>query len=256
MEIINKKLTEIKPYENNPRNNIKAIKPVKESILKFGFKVPIVIDKNDIIVCGHTRFYASQEIGLETVPCIVADDLTPEQINAFRLVDNRTAEFAEWDLDKLNLELNDLTDFDLSSFGFDDLISDIADNLDDSLNDDLYDKYTQKVLTPVYEITGDCPSLQTLVNDEKTKELTKLITESNVSDDIKSFLIKAAQRFLTFSYKDIAEYYAHANKDVQELFEKLALVIIDFDKAIEENFVSLSNNLYNDYLEENEDESR
>ena len=132
MQIIDKKLTDLKPYANNPRHNAKAVPAVKESILKFGFKVPIVIDKNNIIVCGHTRFYASKEIGLETVPCIVADDLTDEQINAFRLVDNRVSEFADWNFDKLAEELSDLQDFDFEPFAFDDLMAGLE--LDYNLN--------------------------------------------------------------------------------------------------------------------------
>lgn len=132
MKIVDVKLKDLKPYENNPRHNVKAIKPVKESILKFGFKVPIVIDKNNVIVCGHTRFYASKEIGLETVPCIVADDLTDEQINAFRLVDNRVSEFADWNFDKLAEELSDLQDFDFEPFAFDDLMAGLE--LDYNLN--------------------------------------------------------------------------------------------------------------------------
>lgn len=123
MKIVDVKLKDLKPYQNNPRHNVKAIKPVKESILKFGFKVPIVIDKDNTIVCGHTRFYASKEIGLETVPCIVADDLNKKQIDAFRLVDNRTSEFAKWDFEKLAEELTDLVDYDLEPFGFDELMA-------------------------------------------------------------------------------------------------------------------------------------
>ena len=132
MQIIDKKLTDLKPYANNPRHNAKAVPAVKESILKFGFKVPLVIDKNNVIVCGHTRFYASKEIGLETVPCIVADDLTDEQINAFRLVDNRVSEFADWNFDKLAEELSELQDFDFEPFAFDDLMAGLE--LDYNLN--------------------------------------------------------------------------------------------------------------------------
>lgn len=132
MQIIDKKLTDLKPYANNPRHNAKAVPAVKESILKFGFKVPLVIDKNNVIVCGHTRFYASKEIGLETVPCIVADDLTEEQINAFRLVDNRVSEFADWNFDKLAEELSELQDFDFEPFAFDDLMAGLE--LDYNLN--------------------------------------------------------------------------------------------------------------------------
>ena len=123
MKIIYKNIEDIIPYENNPRHNENAIDKVASSIKEFGFKVPIVIDKNNVIVCGHTRFYASKEIGLEKVPCIVADDLTQEQIDAFRLVDNRTAEFADWNFDKLAEELSELQDFDFEPFGFDDLMA-------------------------------------------------------------------------------------------------------------------------------------
>ena len=131
MKIIDKKLKELKPYLNNPRHNGKAVPAVKESILKFGFKVPLVIDKNNVIVCGHTRFYASKEIGLETVPCIIADDLTEEQIAAFRLVDNRTSDFADWDFEKLAEELSELQDFDFEPFGFDDLMAGLSDKIID-----------------------------------------------------------------------------------------------------------------------------
>ena len=151
MQIIDKKLTDLKPYANNPRHNAKAVPAVKESILKFGFKVPLVIDKNNVIVCGHTRFYASKEIGLETVPCIVADDLTDEQINAFRLVDNRVSEFADWNFDKLAEELSDLQDFDFEPFGFDDLMAGIAtdfikenDVKEDDYEEEIEDKFKIK----------------------------------------------------------------------------------------------------------------
>ena len=103
-----------------PRKNDKAVKYVVESIKKFGFKVPIVIDKNNVIVAGHTRYKAAKKLKLQEVPCIVADDLTDEQIKAFRLADNKVAEQAEWDFDLLAEELDDLIDFDMSVFGFED----------------------------------------------------------------------------------------------------------------------------------------
>ena len=105
MNIVEKRLNELKPYENNPRINDGAVKFVKNSIEEFGFKVPIVIDKNGVIIAGHTRYKASQELGLETVPCVVADDLTDEQVKAFRIADNKTAEKASWDLDALKTEM-------------------------------------------------------------------------------------------------------------------------------------------------------
>ena len=120
MEIIEKRLAELTPYKNNPRKNDQAVDAVAASIKAFGFKVPIVIDRDGVIVCGHTRAKAAKKLKLESVPCVVADDLTEEEIKAFRLADNKVGELAEWDLPALDLELADL-DFDMSDFGFDDV---------------------------------------------------------------------------------------------------------------------------------------
>lgn len=114
-------LADLIPYDKNPRKNNEAVKYVMESIKEFGFKVPIVIDKNNVIVAGHTRYKAAKKLKLKEVPCIVADDLTDEQIKAFRLADNKVAEKAEWDFDYLAEELNELIDFDMSVFGFEDI---------------------------------------------------------------------------------------------------------------------------------------
>lgn len=120
MQIVEKKVADLKAYDKNPRRNDKAVDAVAESIKKFGFKVPIVIDKDDVIVAGHTRLKASIKLGIEYVPCVVADDLTPEQVRAFRLADNRTAEIASWDDDLLADELKSLDGIiDMSDFGFD-----------------------------------------------------------------------------------------------------------------------------------------
>ena len=122
MNIQMMKLTDIIPYEKNPRKNDEAVKYVAESIKEFGFKVPIVVDKDNIIVAGHTRYKAAKKLKLNEVPCIVADDLTEEQIKAFRLADNKVAEKAEWDFDLLNSELDDLIDIDMELFGFEDIM--------------------------------------------------------------------------------------------------------------------------------------
>lgn len=112
-------LADIKPYENNPRHNDEAVKAVAASIAEFGWKQPIVVDADGVIIVGHTRLKAAQRLGLSTAPVVVADDLTPEQTAAYRLADNKTAELAEWDMDKLALELDGLTTFDMEQFGFD-----------------------------------------------------------------------------------------------------------------------------------------
>ena len=117
-QIVYKKLNELKPYDKNPRKNKKAIKFVANSIEEFGFKSPIIVDKDMVIVCGHTRYEASKKLGLDAVPVIVADDLTDEQIRAYRLADNKVSEKAEWDFELLNDEINDIFSFDMENFGF------------------------------------------------------------------------------------------------------------------------------------------
>jgi site-specific DNA-methyltransferase (adenine-specific) len=111
-------IKDIRPYEKNPRKNNSAVAYVAESIKQFGFKVPIIIDKNNVIVAGHTRYKAAKKLGINTVPVIIADDLTDEQIKAFRLADNKVAEQAEWDIDLLNEELEEIFDIDMTDFGF------------------------------------------------------------------------------------------------------------------------------------------
>lgn len=118
MQIVYKKVNDLIPYENNPRINDEAVEYVKNSIKEFGFKVPIVIDKNNVIVAGHTRLKASLELNLEEVPCIIADDLSQDQIKAFRLADNKVSEKAQWDFSKLDEELDSILDIDMSMFDF------------------------------------------------------------------------------------------------------------------------------------------
>lgn len=117
MEIINKSRKDLIPYEKNPRKNDEAVEYVANSIREFGFKNPVIIDKNNVIVAGHTRVKAAERLGIEEIPCIMADDLTDEQIKAFRLADNKVGEIAEWDLEMLDLELLDI-DMDMTDFGF------------------------------------------------------------------------------------------------------------------------------------------
>lgn len=138
MTIIDKPIDELIPYANNPRHNDDAVFAVANSISQFGFKVPVVVDKENVIVCGHTRYKAARKLGLKTIPCIIADDLTPEQINAFRLADNKTAELADWDMSKLEEELQGLAnDFDMEDFGFKELetLDEPSEIADDDFDD-------------------------------------------------------------------------------------------------------------------------
>ena len=118
MNLIDIDINKLIPYANNPRKNDGAVDPVANSIREFGFKVPIVIDKENNVVCGHTRLKAAKKLGLKTVPCVIADDLNDEQIKAFRLADNKVGELAEWDFDLLSDELDGIFDIDMSDFGF------------------------------------------------------------------------------------------------------------------------------------------
>lgn len=118
MEIQELRLDELKPYERNPRDNDGAVDAVAASIKEFGFKVPIVIDRDHVIIAGHTRFKAAKKLGLASVPCILADDLTDEQVRAYRLADNKVAELAGWDFQLLDDELCKIMDINMEQFGF------------------------------------------------------------------------------------------------------------------------------------------
>lgn len=124
MKIIEKNIEELKEYENNPRINDDAVQYVANSIKEFGFKVPVVIDKDNVIVAGHTRVKACRRLGIDKVPCIVADDLTDEQVKAYRLADNKVHELATWDVYKLDEELDALSteEIDMKDFGFEEMV--------------------------------------------------------------------------------------------------------------------------------------
>lgn len=109
----------VKPYPGNPRHNKDAVDKVAASLKEFGFRQPIVVDKDNVIIVGHTRLLAAKKLKMSKVPVLVADDLTEEQVKAYRLADNKTAEFAEWDIDKLVAELDGIVDIDMEQFGFD-----------------------------------------------------------------------------------------------------------------------------------------
>ena len=128
MKVEAKSIDEIKPYENNPRDNDDAVDAVANSIKEFGWQQPIVVDKDMVIIVGHTRYKAAKKLGMDKVPVVVASNLTPEQVKAYRLADNKVGELADWNLPKLNIELDDINDIDMSDFGFD-------ENFDDNIEE-------------------------------------------------------------------------------------------------------------------------
>ena len=118
MEIIELPIKSIFPYKNNPRINDDAVDYVVNSIKTFGFRVPIIIDKNRCIVAGHTRYEAAKKLGIKELPCILASELSDNQIRAFRIIDNQTQSLSSWDFSKLMTELDDIDEFDMSLYGF------------------------------------------------------------------------------------------------------------------------------------------
>lgn len=230
-EIIQKDITEVIPYDKNPRKNENAVDMVANSIRAFGFRSPIIIDEHNVIICGHTRFKAAKKLGLKKVPCIVATGLTDAEIRAYRIADNKVGELAEWDKSLLGEELN-MCDIDMKQFGFDENV----DSLDS-------EKYSQIGDLIQYEPKTECPDINDLIDESKQKELINNIANATVNQEIKDFLVKAATRHYQFNYSKVAEFYAHQPKEVQELMEQSGLVIIDFKNAIKNGFVELVESL-------------
>lgn len=235
LQIEYKPIEKVIPYDKNPRQNDDAVQYVAESIKEFGFINPILLDASGTVMAGHTRLKAAKQLGLKEVPVVYVDDLSEEQAKAFRLADNKTAEFASWDEGLLEQELAEILELDMSLFGFDEE-STLADELVD-------DKYTLAVNIPQYEITGDCPTFDDMLDADKSDELISEIEQSGVSEDEKRFLIAAAYRHNVFNYRNIAEYYAHASAEMQRLMEKSALVIIDVDDAIANGYATLTSDI-------------
>ena len=138
IKIIEKSIDELVPYENNARINDKAVDVVANSIKEFGFKNPCIIDRNNVIVAGHTRVLACKKLGIDKVPCIVADDLTEEQIKAFRIADNSSAQIAEWDIDKLMKELETI-DYDMAQYGLAEQMAEIEKIVEKQTEEDDFD---------------------------------------------------------------------------------------------------------------------
>lgn len=168
MRILSIGIDKIKPYENNPRQNDDAVDSVMASIKEFGFKVPIVIDKNNVIVTGHTRYKASKRLGLEKIPCIRADDLSDDQIKAFRIADNKVSELATWDMDKLEVELEDI-DIDMSAFGIKlEPMEEIPEEFDDGYYGDERERTNKAYnmdLIDYDNLTNDFWQMPTIKND-------------------------------------------------------------------------------------------
>jgi len=232
---------EIKPYPRNAKKHPKEqIEAIANSIKAFGCKQPLLIKSDGTLIVGHGRYLAMKKLGYtelkeavyskkgeEFIPYIIADDLTEDEINAYRIADNKLNE-SPWDMDLVQVELEQL-DIKLQQLtGFS--LEDLEDEF-----------YTKKIKSPIYEPKNEKPKLSEIYNSEKADELQELIKQSKLPEKEKEFLIKASTRFYEFNYSKIADYYANSDGEIKDIMEKLALVIVDYDKAIENGFVRLTN---------------
>ena len=225
------------PRTINKHKFQKLVNSVKEFPEMLSLR-PIIVNKDNVILGGNMRYKACKELGLKEVYIIQAADLDDKQAQEFIVKDN--VGFGEWDWDIL---ANDWNVKELEEWGLDGFPFDIEENEEEEV-------YTKNIEAPTYEPKNKKPTEDELYNEDKVKELIKKIGLSNIEKGEKEFLIKAAYRHTIFNYQSIADFYSHSNKEVQELMEDSALVIIDFNKAIENGYVKLSKEIEKSYLED------
>ena len=228
-------INSIKPYENNAKEHpIEQIEQIKKSIQEFGNNDPIAVWNNEIVE-GHGRYEALKQLGETSIPIIRLDNLSDEQRKAYTLVHNKLTMNSDFDFEILAEELDSIANIDMEDFGFD-----LSMGSEDLSEDEEENPYTTKINIPQYEIKGEEPQIEELYDNTKYEELINNIKKSNVTEEQKDFLIKSATRHFGFNYSKIAEYYAHQDKEMQDLMEQSALVIIDFNDAIKNGYAEIS----------------
>lgn len=257
MRVVDVRVDELRPYGNNSRvHSDVQVRQLADSIAEFGFVTPILVDVDRSIIAGHGRVLAASLLGLETVPCVVADHLSDVQKRAYVIADNRLAEQSEWDFDMLARELAELNvhGFDLQLTGFDGgLLEDVVGLSGVDVGSDptvVPNKYVDNVVAPVYEMTGVCPFVGELYSSETAELMLAEIDAAGLPEDVAKFLRFAAMRHVVFNFAEIAEFYAHADAKTQRLMERSALVIVDFDKAVEYGFARVIRRLQTVYNDE------
>jgi len=245
------KIGKLIPYARNARTHSdEQVAQIAASIKEWGWTTPVLVDEQGGIIAGHGRTLAAQKLEMTEVPVMVAKGWSDAKKRAYIIADNKLAQNADWDNEMLALELGELGDlgFDLDLTGF--AADEIAELLSPDVDED-DSKYSKKIDAPVYEPTGDCPPIVELYDKAKYEELTaKIYQDDNIDSEIKDFLLAAAARHIRFDFEQIAEFYAHAPPDLQQLMEDSALVIVDFDKAIAGGYVKLSQNISEIYTSE------
>jgi ParB-like chromosome segregation protein Spo0J len=255
MEIIEVKISDLSQDPANARkHDDRNLAATIASFRRFGQQHPIVIDRNNVVRAGNCRLDAAEALGWDTIKA-VRSDLSGSDAVAYAIADNRTSELAEWDEDILAAQLQGLLTDDealLEAAGFDeDELAAMLDELDgDGTTGGEGDNYSRKIETPVYEITGDKPAITELFDRSKADQLLAKIEAEKLPNEIADFLRYAAERHVVFNFRNIAEFYAHSDAGVQELFEQSALVIIDFNRAIEDGFVKLTEAVAEQYAKD------
>lgn len=230
-------IDELVPYLNNAKiHTAEQIEQIKKSIEEFGMNDPIAVWKDNEIIEGHGRLIALKELGWHKAPVIKLDHLTEQQRKAYILIHNKLTMNTGFDLDILQMELEDI-DIEMSDFGFLDEEISVLDESDDI---DELSRYSQNIKIPQYEPKGDLPDISELVNTQKSDSLIEEINNADIDEETKQFLINASYRHNVFDYRKIAEFYAHQDADVQRFMEKSALVIIDINDAIANGYVQLT----------------
>ena len=241
------------PYARNSRtHSADQVAQIAASIKEWGWTTPVLVDEQGGIIAGHGRTLAAQKLKMKEVPVMIARGWSDAKKRAYIIADNKLAQNADWDNEMLTLELQELSDlgFELDLTGFtSEEITELSIFEDDEEGDK--SKYTKKIDAPVYTPSGDCPPVVELYEKTKYEELTaKIYQNPAIKAEIKDFLLAAAARHIRFDFEQIAEFYAHADPDLQQMMEDSALVIIDFDKAITNGYVKLSQAISDVYANE------
>lgn len=249
-------MSEIKFDKRNYRkHNDRNKELIRKSLNECGAGRSIVIDNDGEIIAGNGIYEQAQELGIKTkiietdgseLVVVKRTDLSTDDDKRKQLaiMDNSTSDSSEFDLDLMS---EDFTSGELLDMG---VVTpeDVEVEVEDS-------KYTRKVSIPIYEIKGEEPEISEMIDTNKADRFIKQIQEMNISDELKKFLIDSATRLYEFNYSKIAEFYAHQNKDVQDIMEKLALVLIDVDKAIENGYVKMNSIIEDIFQSERSEEN-
>jgi hypothetical protein len=258
MQIVQRKIEDLIPYVKNSRTHSEdQIAQIAASIKEFGWTNPILVDGENGIIAGHGRLMAARKLKYSEVPTIELQGLSKTQKMAYIIADNKLAQNAGWDNAMLSIELEELSntgyDIDLLGFTPEEITELSFGDEDDELTDN--SKYTKKIDAPVYAPSGDCPEIGQLYDKVKYEELTAIIHQNpDLKPEVKDFLLASAARHIRFDFEQIAEFYAHADPDTQQMMEDSALVIIDFDKAIANGYVKLSQSISDVYASEKGEE--